>query len=562
MNSARCLLHAVALSVAAALTMAAPVMAQQTSARADATQVAALTRAAEEQAFQKLLLDAATKYFPSDERAVAPKRIFRLTRDQIDATAKSLLPQYVTTSIKATMAKDSLQMNYEYADLLSFSPANLAALTAWVKDIAARVQKDPLGVVDCKASRNAKDCLDAGARKFVTRAYRGDVAPEKLDALAKFYVSGVDSVGHAQATAELVEVVLNSPDFLFRKELDAGRGRMLSSEQLLQSLTYTITDAPPEALAFDTARAGSYVARRTAEDTTLQTIVRSKEAREKLVRFFKAWLEVKEPGAFTISDKVFPEFTPKLASAMLDETDRFLRTQLAKDQPTLADVTEATQSIISPETAALYGIGAPSGAATKSVSLDAAQRRGIFTQPAVIASHSGPTNTRPIKRGVFWVRKVLCMEMEPPPPGIDTNLYEQTGLTERERIEQLTTNKACAGCHKLIDPLGFFQEHYDALGRWRTTDNGFPVNTRIKVGFLDEGDATTTTPVEALKLFTNSLMFKQCFVRQMFRYYLGRNEEPSDDPFLRQMFIAFAQNDSLLDLVRMLALSDRMSKRT
>ncbi len=525
------------------------------------TKVAINSAAADEQAYQKMLLAAASKYFPGDDRSVSAKRIFRLTRDQIDATVATLLPGYVTQSVKATMSKDPLQMNYEYAELLSFGPANLSALTTWFKEIAGRVAKSPSGVIDCKSKNNANDCLQAEARRFAIKAFRGDIADDKLELLVKFYMSGVQSVGFPQATAELVEIVLSSPDFLFRKELDVDRSRRLAPAQLLQALTYSIADVPPEALQLNSTSTDQYFRRPATIDAMLKTVMGAKETREKLVRFFKAWLEVKEPGAFTISEKTYPEFNAKLAGAMLDETDRFLRAQLNKSSPTLRDITQATQSFVSPELAPIYGLKVAGADSSKPASLDPAQRLGIFSQPAVIASHSGPTNTRPVKRGVFWVRKIMCMELEPPPPGIDLTLYEDANTTERQRIEQVTAKKACIGCHKLIDPLGFFQEHYDALGRWRTKDNGFPVDTKVEIGFLDEGPTTTTTPVEALATFTNSLMFKQCFVRQMFRYYLGRSEEPSDDPMLREMFLAFVQNDNLLDLVAMLATSQRIGRR-
>ena len=132
----------------------------------------------------------ARAYFPADAGAAAPKRIFRLTRDQLDATVATLLPGYFPGSIKATMARDPLQTNYEYAELLSLNAANLGALTAWVGEIAARVRKNPSGVVDCARVNNSEACLKTEARRFVERALRGDVTEEKLDRLVKFYLDG------------------------------------------------------------------------------------------------------------------------------------------------------------------------------------------------------------------------------------------------------------------------------------------------------------------------------------------------------------------------------------
>ena len=172
-------------------------------------------------------------------------------------------------------------------------------------------------------------------------------------------------------------------------------------------------------------------------------------------------------------------------------------------------------------------------------------------------------DSRPIKRGVFWVRKVMCMDLEPPPKDIHPKLYELTGATERQRIEQSTAGPNCAGCHKVINPFAFFQESYDALGRWRAEDKGLPIDTSMLIDFLDEDPVKTTSAVEALRTLTGSLMFKQCFVRQLFRFYMGRNEEPSDDQLLRRMFFEFAHKDEqdILGALRTLVSSDRIDRR-
>ena len=502
----------------------------------------------------------ARKYFPSDEEGGSPARIFRLTREQIDSTVAFLLPGYYAKSVKEVMARDPLQTNYEYAELLSFNPSNLGPLSGWIKDIADRVRAKPAGLIDCGTGNDA-GCLKDKARAFVLKAMRGDLRGGKVDEIVEAYAAAVPKSGHAQATGDLVERVLASPYFLFRREqVDVRRGRP-DPGQDLEALTYILADSPPEKLKFDSANAIAYMQTPGDASRAVQDIVASKEAREKLVRFFKAWLEIKDPGDFTISTQVFPAFDAKLTAAMLNETDRFLRAQLATPAPKLKDITQSSQSFVSKALEPLYaGTKAADAAGTKPVQLDAAQRFGIFSQPALIASHSGPTDTRPIKRGVFWVRKVMCMEMEPPPQGLDLTLYEVKGGTERQKIEEGTKRKACVGCHKFINPFGFLMESYDALGQWRTTEHGQPIDPSIAIDFLDEGPVKAATTVEALKILTSSAMFKQCFARQMFRFYMGRNEEPADDPLLRRMYIQFAQNDEQ-DIMKLIGvLADRIRR--
>jgi len=169
-----------------------------------------------------------------------------------------------------------------------------------------------------------------------------------------------------------------------------------------------------------------------------------------------------------------------------------------------------------------------------------------------------------VKRGVFFTRKVMCMPLGQPPAGVNTAIPADATGTERQRVETATQNGACPACHQVINPFGFMQENFDPLGRWRTLDNGFPIDASISVKFLDEGPFSATTPVDALKGFTDSLRFKQCFVRQLFRFYTGRDETAADDPVLRQMFFGFANNDeqAVVKLLRVLATSTSFSQRS
>ncbi len=503
----------------------------------------------------------ARKYFPITAEQPPIERIARLTRDQLDATVKALLPSYFGASVKTVMARDPLQTNYEYAELLSINIANFGALTGWIGDIAERVRRKPAGVVDCNGGKTGNGCLDTEARKFVRRAFRGDANDDRLKQVADFYIARVRDAGYAQATGDLVEVVLNSPSFLYRTEIAGESDRAVADARRLQALSYTLADAPPEALKLDAAQARTYFSSGQSAATTLDRIVASPEAKAKLKRFFSAWLEIKEPAEFTISPNYYAEFNPKLATAMLSETDAFLSAKLAEPAPKLKDITQETAMPLPRDLAPIYEAPDADPIAAKLAEYGAPRRMGIFSLPAVLASHSGPTGTRPIKRGVFWGKKVLCMPMRAPEVGtVQSEITDIPHATERQRITASTKDPKCIGCHAIIDPLGFFQERYDAIGKWRTEDNGQPVDASMVIDFLGEGPPVTThTPVDAIKRLTSSSMFKQCFVRQLFRFYMGRNEDPADDPVLKQMYLRFTNTDQdLLKTLYVLSASDRL----
>ena len=451
------------------------------------------------------LFEIALGYFPGQAAAPGGKRLFRLTRTQLDATTQHLLPAQSGPSALALLPRDPLQTNYEYAANLGFSAANFTPLTQWADQISAAVKQAPQSVVDCAAQGNDPACLEQGARAFVTRAFRGIVSEQQLERLAKFYSASVAEVGLADATGDLVNVTLTSPGYVFRDEVQTdATGRMLPA-QLLQHLSYTLADAPPEAVGLAVPAQGAAALRDTDIAKAVELVLATPAARAKLLRFFTSWLEVKEPQDFDISTEVFPELTAEATAAMVADTQAFLARQLDAALPTLRDVTEATSAVVSQPSAFLYGLTGSSG----SVELDPAQRLGIFTQPAVIASHSGPITTRLVKRGVFFTRKVMCLPLGVPPADVDTTVPEDVDGTERERIASVTQPARCAACHSFINPFGFMQENYDAIGRYRTEDEGRPIDASISVDFLDEGPLSTSTAVDALRGFTRSLRFQQ-----------------------------------------------------
>ncbi len=524
---------------------------QLEQARADG--IAALDEAL--QAEDPELFSFAEQYFPSDDPSAMPKRLARLSRKQIDLTTQHLLPTYYSDAAEAALPPDPLVTNYEYAENLSVNQSNFTPLTDWIDAIAERVRLDPSGIVNCAETDSA--CLDAAARTFVSSAFRGVVADADLARFSDFFRSQAATLGIAEAAADLVRVTLSSPGYLYRDEVmtDSASDQLLPAQRL-QSISYTLSDSPPARVGLSSDTPSSDT------QASIRAVLATDEARDKLLRFFISWLEIKDSDSFNIDPDVFPEFTPAVAAAAVQETHAFLQHQLSSAAPSLKSVTQSSEAFVSEALEFIYGTAAADGAL---VSLDANQRLGIFTQPALIASHSGPTTTRLVKRGVFFTRKVMCLELGTPPEGVDTSLPELDGASERQRVESVTTPAQCMGCHAFINPFGYIQENYDPIGRFRTTDeSGLEINSSISVDFLDEGPLTTSSPVEALRGFTNSMRFQQCFARQLFRFYLGRSETSGDDPLLRQAFFQFAvnQQQDIVGLLSALAGSPQFTQRS
>ena len=526
-----------------------------------AAQQAAATNQVTQLTSDPNLQAAALRYFPGTAADSGGRaRLFRLTRSQLDVTTQNLLPQAYKTTATSVLPRDPLQTNYEYADNLSFNMANFTPYVAWVDELAAAVRASPSSVISCTDVTDMA-CLKSQSERFVKKAFRGLATQPQLDRFVNFFLTEAGQIGLPDATADLVSLALSSPSYVFRDEVPREAAQ-LSAAQRLQNITYALADASPDALGLAPADAATLVGTPDAQSRLIDTVLKSELARKKLVRFFGAWLEVREPDEFTIDSTVFPLFTPALAEAAVADTQAFLEKKLVGDAPSLRSITQAKDAVVSDALAEIYGLSGGSRGELRA--LDPMQRLGIFTQPAVVASHSGPTTTRLIKRGVFFTRKVMCLPLGLPPEGVNTTLPESPSKTERERVEQATQAPTCQGCHSMINPFGFMQENFDAIGRYRTRDNGQPIDARIQLHVLDEGTLDTASPIEALTTITESLMFEQCFTRQLFRFYLGREELPDDNTTLRQMFIGFADagRQDIVKMLRTLALSTTFSQRS
>jgi len=169
-----------------------------------------------------------------------------------------------------------------------------------------------------------------------------------------------------------------------------------------------------------------------------------------------------------------------------------------------------------------YGLPAGVDAWQKTV-LPAGQRSGLLTQGSLLAQLATATETHPIALGRFVRERLLCGHV-PPPPNADLAVFppENKQITQRQRVAQHSADPACAGCHLLMDPLGFPLESYDAIGRWQTTDNGFPVDTRGAIEALPGGRRSeVANAVELAKALSALPEARSCFAAHLGRYVTG-----------------------------------------
>jgi hypothetical protein len=282
----------------------------------------------------------AKQYMPAEETSRAKARLARLERLQIEMTIQTILPSYYKEPIASAIPRDPMTREYYETDasLLALNSVNMDAYQAAIRPLLDRVAANASGVINCAAQNNSVTCLQQQARAFVTTAFRSTAAAADIEKYVTFFTTTYNNEKNVNiAASALVEVVLNSPAFLFRTELPTTGGSLPTNE-LLQAMTYTLANSPPSRFTL----ASSALATAADKSALAKVLLAKPEARDKLMSFFMAWMEVQDPDAMVKDPATFPGFDKTMAQAVIDETNRFLNFQLSKDQPSLADMMSST----------------------------------------------------------------------------------------------------------------------------------------------------------------------------------------------------------------------------
>jgi hypothetical protein len=196
------------------------------------------------------------------------------------------------------------------------------------------------------------------------------------------------------------------------------------------------------------------------------------------------------------------------------------------------------------QVARYYGLnGGPASDAYERVTLDPAQRGGVLTQGLMLSVLTPGTHTNPTMRGVFVLERLLCTPPPDPPPTLNVQEPKyDAGQTTRERFAVHATNQACAGCHRLMDPIGFALENYDAIGRWRTTENGKSIDAVADLHGDVDIAGRLNGPIDLVRKLAASAQVRRCYVGHWFTFAHGRAETPRDQCARAALERTFAQS--------------------
>ncbi len=396
----------------------------------------------------------------------------------------------------------------------------------------------------CKpaSSRDEEPCARQVLSALSRRAYRGFSDHTDVEQLLAIYKSGRTGHDFDTGIERALEALLSSPKFVLRIEQDPANAnstaRRLSDLELASRLSFFLWRSLPDEELLRIAE------RKQLTDPQVLTqqvrrMLGDDRSRRFLKDFSEQWLEVRNLSTQQPAQEF--QFDPTLREAMARETELFFASQVREDRP-IQDLLRADFTFLNERLADHYGIPGVFGSHFRRVRLKDENRFGLLGQASILTITSYNDRTSVVRRG-YWILDALLGSPPPPPPPNVPPLKENAPGARpaalRERMEQHRNSPVCASCHSRMDPLGFALEHYDAVGRFRQTDGGAAIDSKITF----QGVPVTSTREFRDALLNQGDEVVRTVAEKLLTYALGRGLTYHDAPLVRQLVHALQQND-------------------
>jgi hypothetical protein len=420
-------------------------------------------------------------------------------------------------------------------------------------DVAAQVfeRRDdyPL-LASCQPASAADACVRAFLEHYGTMLWRRPLSTAEIDRYAALvdapYEEGVNpELGLQYALAGLVE----SPNFIYIVQVGeddpASDLTRFTSVEMASRLSFFLWDSTPDAALLDAAIAGELVYVDAIAEQTAR-MLQSPRAEGLAARFFAEAWNVDDLDAADKNAALYPDWNEARVALYKQEFERVLG-RIVGEHADIRAIFDGKETLVDPALAELYGLPAPTDPEAPTM-LDET-RWGLLTSGAVLAANSPSDRTSPTFRGKFIFERLLCKEVPPPPDNVDDVLPDDEPgappTTTRQKLEQHRDDPVCAACHALIDPMGLTLENYDAVGAWRTEDNGWPVDPSTEFGgqqFSGVADLATWLAAEPDVV--------ECIAQNLLGYAAGREVGSDEDDTLDVLSAALTDaNHDLNELV-------------
>lgn len=462
-----------------------------------------------------------------------PSPLLRLTPVQYRNTIAELFGSVVDTTQLFPNEKARAHIGLLQPDVSQF---DVETYQSYAQLVAAAVAADATQFVPCDAAADltgATACMQSFLTSFGPRIYRSPVSTTDVDRVLAVFTLGYQGSGYSRGVELALSAMLQSPRFLYRPELgDASSPETtaaavpLSSYEVASRLAYAFWNRAPDAELLAAANDGSLMTQ-GGRDAQLTRLVADARAHESFRNFLYAWLGLGDLDTVVKDRTEFPTWQDGTPGELKLQSDAFFDEVLFGQAGTLDSMFNLPLGSFAPPTLAEW-------------QQDAATAIGVLTLPALLAVHSKATESFPIYRGLLVREQLLCQPLPPPPPAAAANPPEaEPGVPTRQRFAQHSVDTACSGCHRLIDPIGFAFENYDAIGRYRTEDRGLAIDASGALNGTDV-DGPFTGVVELSTILSQSDQVRSCAARQWFRYVMQRFDQAADTCSTAPVIDAFA----------------------
>jgi hypothetical protein len=393
------------------------------------------------------------------------------------------------------------------------------------------------------------NCATQIIKTLVSGAFRRPSTDADVETMMSFFRSGREEGGSFDYGIEAaIQRILVDPEFIYRSELEPAQvadGALyeISDLELASRLSFFLWSSIPDQELIQLATENKLHDTATLE-AQVQRMLADPRAQSFVENFTGQWLNVRGLASKEPVVEMFPDFDSTLRAAMRKEIELFFGSIIQEDHSVL-DLLTANYTFVNERLAKHYGIPNVYGEQFRRVELTPEQdmRRGLLGKGAMLTITSEAARTSPVKRGKWFLETFLDRSPPAPPPGVEINLEQEEGAAPkslRERLEAHHTNPTCNTCHQMFEPMGLALENFDAVGAWRTLDEG---NLIDPVSTINDGSVLDGLPGLRDLTVRYGDLFAQSVAERLLTYALGRGLDYKDMPLLRSITQESAKND-------------------
>ena len=479
--------------------------------------------------------------------------IRRLTRFEYNNTVRDLLGDTTNPADVLPPEEEVAGFNNQAAALTT-SDLLIEQYMKVAEDVSARAVGNLSTILPCDPAADGEDaCALTFVETFGRRAFRRPLTDDEVTrykALYDWAVGDADLGRFEDGIQVVIEAALQSPSFLYRAELGAetpveGDIVPFTSWEMATKLSYMLWNSMPDDQLFAAAERDEL---RTTEQIAAQAtrMLEDEKARDLIRNFHTQWLLLTHLDSVTKDTGVYPDFRDSLRPLWKEEIQRFVEHVILEGDGSLQTLLTADYSFMNEELASFYGddvLETVTGSDFRRVDLDPGRRAGLLTSAGLMATHANLNQSSPVFRGKFVREQLMCDTLPLPPNDLVIEPPElDPTKTTKEQFEEIGANPACAGCHSLMNPIGFIFEHYDGVGQWRDEQNGKTIDATGDVVATEDIDGTYDGGVELSYALAESAQVRECVTSQWFRFAYNRTVTPEDSCSIEQLNQVFSDS--------------------